>query len=112
MQTPGDTAQCCPSLVEAPLDDAEADELATIFAALADPVRCKLVSLIAAAGEACACDLVDPVRKSQPTVSHHTKVLAEAGLIRGERRGRWVWWSVVPERLAAVCSALTRATPD
>jgi ArsR family transcriptional regulator len=54
----------------------------------------------------CACDLLGPVGKSQPTVSHHTKVLAEAGLITGEKRGRWVWWSLVPNRVSDLRDAL------
>lgn len=97
---------CCPSVLAAPLDDGEAKELARAFAALADPVRLRLLSLIAAAGECCSCDLEEPLGKSQPTVSHHTKALAEAGLIVGEKRGRWVWWQVVAERVAALRSAL------
>lgn len=96
---------CAPSLVE-PLSVTEAERLAGAFAALADPVRLRLLALVAAAGEMCSCDLVEPLGKSQPTVSHHTKVLAEAGLIVGERRGRWVWWSVVPEQLEMLRSAI------
>jgi len=72
-------------------------------------VRLRLLSLIAAAGEICSCDLPDRSTGSQPTVSHHTKVLAEAGLIAGEKRGRWVWWSVVPARVAEVRDALASA---
>jgi ArsR family transcriptional regulator len=101
---------CCPSLLEAPLSENQAGELARMFAALADPVRLRLLSLVAAADEVCSCDLQAPLRKSQPTVSHHTKALAEAGLIVGERRGKWVWWRVVPERLAALRAALAPAT--
>jgi ArsR family transcriptional regulator len=97
---------CCGSVLAAPLDEADAAELAQLFAALGDPVRLRLLSLVAAAGEVCSCDLEQPLGKSQPTISHHTKALAEAGLIVGEKRGRWMWWSVVPERIAAVRSAL------
>ncbi len=93
-----DAVTCCPSVIEAPLADAEAAVLAHTYAALADPVRLKLLSLIAASGELCSCDLVEPLAKSQPTVSHHTKILAEAGLITGDKRGRWVYWSVQPTR--------------
>src|SRR5680860_1330657 len=75
-----DVEACCPSLLGAPLDEAEAEGLASAFAALADPVRLRLLSLVAAA-EVCACDLTGPLGRSQPTVSHHTKVLAETGLI-------------------------------
>ena len=99
-------ALCCPSLTEAPLDEAEAGELARVLGALADPVRLRLVSLVASRGEVCSCELEEPLGRSQPTISHHTKVLAAAGLIAGQKRGRWVWWSVVPDRLAAVRRAL------
>jgi ArsR family transcriptional regulator, arsenate/arsenite/antimonite-responsive transcriptional repressor len=99
---------CCPSVLAAPLADGDAAPLAQGFAALGDPVRLKLLSLIAAAGECCSCDLEQPLGKAQPTISHHTKTLAEAGLIVGEKRGRWVWWQVVPERLAALQAALDR----
>lgn len=82
------------------LSTPDAEDFARIFAALGDPVRLRLFSFIAAEGEACSCNLEGPLGRSQPTISHHTKILAEAGLITGDKRGRWVWWSVVPERLA------------
>lgn len=91
-----DAPVCCPTLTEAPLSDEQAGVLARTYAAVADPVRLRLLSLIAASGELCSCDMTDPLGKSQPTVSHHTKILAEAGLIAGDKRGRWVYWSVVP----------------
>ncbi|MDQ3574256.1 MAG: metalloregulator ArsR/SmtB family transcription factor [Actinomycetota bacterium] len=99
---------CCPNLVASPLSEAEAGDLARAFAALADPVRLRLLSLMASApaGQVCACELVGPVGRSQPTVSHHLKVLTEAGLITGDKRGRWVWYAVVPERLAMLQGAL------
>ena len=103
---------CCTPFLVAPLGVAQAEDLARAFAALADPVRIRLLSLIAEAGEVCACDLLEPVGKSQPTVSHHTKILAEAGLITGERRGRWVWWSLVPERAAELRDALEVSAPS
>jgi len=93
-------------VTEAPLDTAAAEELARVLSALADPVRLRLVSLVAANGEVCSCDLEEPLGRSQPTISHHTRVLVEAGLLRGDRRGRWTWWSVVPGRLAEVRAAL------
>ena len=93
-------------MLAAPLAEAEAEDLAAVFAAMADPVRLRLLSLVADAGELCSCNLQEPLGKSQPTISHHTKVLAEAGLIRGEKRGRWVWWRIVPERLDAVRDSL------
>src|SRR5262245_52498447 len=101
---------CCGPLVTT-LDEVQAVELAHLFAALADPVRLRLLSLVAASGEVCSCDLQAPLGKSQPTVSHHTKTLADAGLIVGERRGRWVWWRVVPQRLAALQAALGVTEP-
>jgi ArsR family transcriptional regulator len=97
---------CCASVVAAPLGEIEADDLARVFAALADPVRLRLLSLVADAGEVCSCDLLVPLGKAQPTVSHHTKVLAEAGLIVGDKRGRWVWWRIVPDRLDDLRDAL------
>ena len=97
---------CCGVVLAAPLVEADARELAQGFAALADPVRLRLLSLIASAGECCSCDLEEPLGRSQPTISHHTKALAGAGLIAGEKRGRWVWWRVVPERVAALRVAL------
>jgi len=97
---------CCAPLQASPLRDDEAAELAKVFAALGDPVRLRLLSLIAAQDEVCSCDLEEPLGKSQPTVSHHTKALAEAGLISGEKRGRWMMWRIEPERLAALRAAL------
>jgi ArsR family transcriptional regulator len=100
--------ECCPTIGEAPLSETDATELARGFAALSDPARLRVLSLLAsaAAGEVCACDLVEPVGRSQPTVSHHLKVLTEAGLIVGDKRGRWIWYHVVPERLARLRTAL------
>ena len=71
-----------------------------------DPVRLRLLSMIAAAGEVCSCELLQPLGKSQPTVSHHTKALAEAGLIEGEKRGRWVYWRIKADRIDALRQAL------
>ncbi|MGN6693999.1 MAG: ArsR/SmtB family transcription factor [Aquihabitans sp.] len=90
---------CCGAAVGAALSEEAAAQLAAGFAALADPVRLRLLSLVAAAGEICSCDLQGPLDRSQPTVSHHTKILAEAGLITGEKRGRWVYWKVASGRL-------------
>jgi len=99
---------CCPPIGAAPLDETDAAELAKSFAALADPARLRILSLLASAagGEVCVCDLVDPIGRSQPTVSHHLKVLSEAGLIVGDKRGRWVWYRTVPDRLAELRAAL------
>jgi len=103
---PPGTAVCSASVLEAPLSEEEATKLARLLGALADPVRLRLLSLVAAQGEVCSCDLEAPLGKSQPTISHHTKVLTDAGLVVGERRGRWTWWRVVPEHLAMVRQAL------
>ncbi|MBO0885867.1 MAG: helix-turn-helix transcriptional regulator [Acidimicrobiales bacterium] len=97
---------CCPSVVDAPLGEAEASDLAQILSALADPVRLRLLSLVASQQEVCSCELEEPLGKSQPTVSHHTTILAQAGLLIGEKRGRWMWWRVEPTRLASVRKAL------
>jgi ArsR family transcriptional regulator len=104
-------APCCPSLLDAPLTDADATDLAAVFAALGDPIRLRLLSLVASADEVCSCNLEEPLGRAQPTISHHTKILANAGLIEGEKRGRWVWWRIVPERIAAVRAAITNSTP-
>ena len=99
---------CCATIQEAPLGEVDSIELARGFAALADPARLRVLSLLASAeaGEVCACDLVAPVGRSQPTVSHHLKVLTEAGLVVGDKRGRWVWYRIVPEQLARLRGAL------
>ncbi|HEY5385320.1 MAG TPA: metalloregulator ArsR/SmtB family transcription factor [Acidimicrobiales bacterium] len=97
---------CCASVFDTPLSHPDAVNLAHVLAALADPVRLQLFSIVAAQGEVCSCDLEAPLGRSQPTISHHTKLLAEAGLIVGEKRGRWVWWRIEPSRLADVREAL------
>ena len=101
-------APCCPSVLAAPLDAEEAGELASGFTALSDPVRLRVLSILAASstGEVCVCDFVDPLGKSQPTISHHLKILSEAGLVQGDRRGKWVWYSLNRERLATLRSAI------
>jgi ArsR family transcriptional regulator len=100
---------CCPSVLDAPLSEKEAAKLAKGFAALADPARLRLLSLIAAQdeGEVCACELVEPLGRSQPTVSHHLKVLREAGLVEGDKRGTWVWYRIVPDALADLQASLS-----
>src|SRR5882724_11978137 len=106
-----DPEPCCPSILSAPLDESDAAELARGFAALADPARLRLCSLIAAqpGGEVCACALVEPLGRSQPTVSHHLKVLYEAGLVGRERRGNWIWYWVIRDRLEALRGTLAPA---
>jgi ArsR family transcriptional regulator, arsenate/arsenite/antimonite-responsive transcriptional repressor len=99
---------CCPSVLSSPLDAREASVLAAGFTALADPVRLQVLSILATAtaGEVCVCDFVEPLGKSQPTVSHHLKVLVGAGLIHGERRGKWVYYTLDRDRLDALRGAL------
>jgi ArsR family transcriptional regulator len=100
--------QCCPSVLASPLDANEASQLALGFTALADPVRLQVLSILAASpeGEVCVCDFVKPLGKSQPTVSHHMKILADAGLVHGERRSKWVYYSLDREHLAALRAAI------
>ena len=98
---------CCEPVFDAPLSEADAADLAGAFKVLADPARLRLFSLIASSGgEVCACDLVEPLGRSQPTVSHHLSVLHDAGLVEREKRGRWVWYRAVPARLAVLRDAL------
>jgi ArsR family transcriptional regulator len=99
---------CCSPLVREPLAGDRAAELAGVFKALADPVRLRLLSLIAshAGGEACVCELTGEFDVSQPTISHHLKVLREAGLLTSERRATWVYYRVLPEALTALSQLL------
>jgi len=102
------TTPCCQPVGSADFDRDAAEELAKGFAALADPVRLHLLSLIAEQERdgVCVCDLTGPVERSQPTVSHHLKVLRDAGLVVSEKRGTWAWYRVVPQRLAQLRDAL------
>lgn len=106
-----DASACCAPLAAAPLTQLEAEDLARRLKALADPARLRLLSLLLAApgGEACTCDLTGPLGLSQPTVSHHLKKLSEAGLITGERRGVWTYYTVDREALAAAGRILAPA---
>jgi ArsR family transcriptional regulator, arsenate/arsenite/antimonite-responsive transcriptional repressor len=102
------TALCCPPLTAGVLDEGAATELAGVLKALADPVRLRLVSAIAAAeaGEVCACDLPELLGRSQPTVSHHLTQLVRAGLLDREQRGKWAWFRLRPDGFAAIRAAL------
>jgi len=102
-------AACCEPLAREPLDSAQAATLAPMFKALGDPVRLRLLSMIAstAGGEVCVCDLTGPFDVTGPTISHHLRVLREAGLIDSERRGTWVYYWVVPGVLDQLASILT-----
>jgi ArsR family transcriptional regulator len=100
--------RCCEPVLIEPLDAAEADELAAGFKLLADPVRLRILSLIANSGDGklCACDLPAMIGRSQPTVSHHLGLLTEAGLLSREQRGKWAWFRVEPDRVAVLRKAL------
>jgi ArsR family transcriptional regulator, arsenate/arsenite/antimonite-responsive transcriptional repressor len=101
---------CCPPLVSAPLTEETAGDLARMFKALGDPVRLRLLSLIASAGsEVCVCDLNDAFDLTQPTISHHLKVLREAGLVSSERRGTWVYYQLHPPALTQLAALLDTA---
>ena len=99
---------CCPTGLTTPLDRDTAENLARLLKAVADPARLQLLALLRAsdAGEACVCDLTGPLGLSQPTVSHHLKVLTEAGLLTREKRGTWAWFSIVPGRLDEIAAVL------
>ena len=99
---------CCSPVTGGRLDEAAAVELAVMLKALADPVRLRLISIVASApsGEVCACDLPEAVGRSQPTVSHHLSLLVRAGIFDREQRGKWAWFRLRPETLAAVRTAL------
>ncbi len=103
-----DPVACCGSVRTDVLAEADAELLARAFAALSDPIRLRLLSVIAAANgdEVCACDVTEVAGRSQPTVSHHMKILVDAGLISREKRGLWVWYRIVPTRLDALRSVL------
>ena len=102
------SAECCPEVMSAPLGAEEAEDVAAALKVVADPARLRLLSLISNAegAEACVCNLTEPLGLSQPTVSHHLKVLADAGLLEREQRGRWAYYRVVPERLELLRGAL------
>lgn len=101
-------ARCCAPVLRTRLKRADAEELASAFKAIADPGRLRLLSFIAGqpGAEACVCHLVEPLGLSQPTVSHHLKVLTEAGLLTRERRGTWMFYRLAPERVEALRQTL------
>ena len=103
-------AECCPQVLEAPLGDEAAERLASSLRVVADPARLRLLSLIGAAGEVCVCDLTDVLGLSQPTVSHHLKVLTDAGLLEREQRGRWAYFRVCPEPIELLRGAFAMPT--
>jgi len=103
------TEECCPQVLRSPLDPEQAEDMAAALKVLADPTRLRLVSLLASAenAEACVCDLTAPLGLTQPTISHHLKVLADAGLVSRDQRGKWAFFTLLPERFSIVRDALT-----
>ena len=108
-EAPTEQAGCCAVPERAPLAEDAAVALARTLKAIADPTRLRLVSIVAASGdgEVCVCDLTKPVGLSQPTVSHHLKVLVEAGLLHREKRGTWAYYSLVPGALGALAGTIS-----
>lgn len=103
--------ECCTPLLREPLTTSQAADLARILKALADPTRLRLVSMVAAheGGEACVCDLTDPLGLTQPTISHHLKILVEAGIFTRDKRGKWAYYALVPDALDAISAVLSTA---
>lgn len=99
---------CCTPITNAMGAD-QAEEMASLLKVLADPARLRIVSMLANADEVCVCDLTEPLDLSQPTVSHHMKVLREAGLVEAERRGKWIFYSLVSQRITEVARAFELA---
>ena len=101
--------ECCTPLLREPLTAGQAADLARILKALADPTRLRLVSMVAAheGGEACVCDLTEPLGLTQPTISHHLKVLVDAGLFTRDQRGKWAYYALVPGALDALSAVLS-----
>ncbi|HET7013275.1 MAG TPA: metalloregulator ArsR/SmtB family transcription factor [Streptosporangiaceae bacterium] len=101
-------SDCCTPLTRQPLTEVQAGELARLLKALADPVRLRLVSMVAAhdGGEACVCELTAPLGLTQPTISHHLKILVDAGIFSRDKRGVWAYYALVPGALDALASVL------
>jgi len=105
---------CCAPLLREPLTAGQAADLARLLKALADPTRLRLVSMVAAHedGEACVCDLTEPLGLTQPTVSHHLKILVEAGIFTRDKRGVWAYYALVPSALRALSAVLQPTAPQ
>jgi ArsR family transcriptional regulator len=100
---------CCAPLLREPITASQAADLARTLKALADPTRLRLVSMVAAheGGEACVCDLTEPLGLTQPTISHHLKVLVEAGIFTRDKRGVWAYYALVPDAMDALAAVLS-----
>jgi len=105
----GLASSCCAPLLREPITAEQAADMARLLKALADPARLRLVSMVAAheGGEACACDLTEPLGLTQPTVSHHLKILVDAGIFRRDKRGVWAYYSLVPGAMDALSAVLS-----
>jgi ArsR family transcriptional regulator, arsenate/arsenite/antimonite-responsive transcriptional repressor len=105
--------ECCAPLLRQPITAGQAADLARMLKALADPVRLRLVSMVAAheGGEACVCDLTGPLGLTQPTISHHLKILVDAGIFTRDKRGVWAYYALVPASLNALAAVLTPPAP-
>ena len=108
LRPPGSTSTLCAPLLKEPITAAQAADLAQLLKALADPTRLRLVSMVAAHedGEACVCELTEPLGLTQPTISHHLKVLIDAGILTRDKRGVWAYYALVPGALDAVAAVL------
>lgn len=111
--TPVQSVACCPPLLREPLSESQAEQVAPLFKALAEPVRLRLLSLVAAhaGGEACVCDLTDAFNLTQPTISHHLKVLHELGLLDRSKRGVWVYYKVRTQALTDLAALIGGEAP-
>jgi ArsR family transcriptional regulator, arsenate/arsenite/antimonite-responsive transcriptional repressor len=105
--------ECCIPLLREPLSARQAADLAHTLKALADPTRLRIVSMVAAheGGEACVCDLTDPLGLTQPTISHHLKILVDAGIFTRDKRGKWAYYALVPSALDALSAVLSTGNP-
>jgi ArsR family transcriptional regulator len=105
--------ECCTPLLREPLSATQAADLAHVLKALADPTRLRLVSMVAAreGGEACVCDLTDPLGLTQPTISHHLKILVDAGIFTRDKRGKWAYYALVPSAMDALSAVLSTGSP-
>ncbi|MDA9913010.1 metalloregulator ArsR/SmtB family transcription factor [Candidatus Nanopelagicales bacterium] len=109
--SPTSGADCLPAGLQAPLNRADAEELSRLLKAVADPTRLQLLSLVLAGERVCACDLNEPLGLRQPTVSHHLKILTQAGLLIREQEGTWAWYSVDTDRLSELGGLFTSEVP-
>ena len=109
VEPPGSSSKPCAPLLKEPITAAQAADLAQLLKALADPTRLRLVSMVAAHedGEACVCELTEPLGLTQPTISHHLKVLIDAGILARDKRGVWAYYALVPGALDALAAMLT-----